>query len=229
MEITKIHKSNIISLEKGKIPPQAVDLEEVVIGAMMIDFKGYNDIKEILNPEHFYKEPHKIIVESIKEIALKSEPIDLLTVSAQLRKNAKLDLAGGQLYLIQLTQKISSSAHIQTHYKIIQQKYLQRQLIKLSSEVIEQAYDDTSDVLETIESVKKAFDNIEKENEVEQMPSVENQIDAISFDNKNNGGLSSGIEVINTTFGKWQRGEHEQWESRKFFRIHDDHKSRETE
>ena len=115
----KNDKSTIINLEKGKLPPQVLDLEEAVLGAMMIDKKGVDEVIDILQAEAFYKESHKHIFEAIVELFNDTQPIDLLTVSAQLRKNAKLDLAGGDFYLIQLTQKVSSSAHIEFHSRII--------------------------------------------------------------------------------------------------------------
>ncbi len=90
-----IGKASLISLEKGKIPPQAVDLEEVVLGAMMIDKKGVDEVIDILHPDVFYKDAHRSIYEAIYKLFESSEPVDLLTVSAQLRKEGKLDLVGG--------------------------------------------------------------------------------------------------------------------------------------
>ena len=124
-------RSNVISLEKGKIPPQAVDLEEVVLGAMMIDKKGVDEVIDILSIDSFYKDGHQFIFEAILQLFEDSQPIDLLTVSAQLRKNQKLDIVGGDFYLIGLTQKVSSSAHIEFHARIILQKFIQRSLIKI--------------------------------------------------------------------------------------------------
>ena len=134
--INSSRKSTIINLEKGKLPPQVLELEEAVLGAMMIDKKGVDEVIDILQPDAFYKEAHKHIFEAIVQLFTESQPIDLLTVSAQLRKNGKLDLSGGDFYLIQLTQKISSSAHIEFHSRIILQKYIQRSLIRISSEII---------------------------------------------------------------------------------------------
>ena len=105
-------RPNVINLEQGKIPPQAIDLEEVVLGAMMIDKKGVDEVIDILSIESFYKEAHQYIFEAILQLFESSEPIDLLTVSSKLRKNQKLDVVGGDFYLIGLTQKVSSSAHI---------------------------------------------------------------------------------------------------------------------
>ena len=198
---------NIINYEKGKLPPQATDLEEAVLGALMIDRKGFEDIREILKPEHFYKDQHKYISEAIKQLGNEENNIDLLTVSQKLRQNAKLDLVGGDYYLIQLTQKVSSSAHIENHYKIIQQKYLQRELIKLSSETIEKAYDEQTDVFELIDEINLGLSNIDNETEVEQMPDINQQINEISFDKNAQTGLKSSIDKINTDFGEWQRGD----------------------
>ena len=106
----KVDKTTIINLEKGKLPPQALELEEAVLGAMMIDKKGVDEVIDILQPDAFYKDAHKHIFKAIFQLFTDSQPVDLLTVSAQLKKNAKLELAGGDFYLIQLTQKISSSS-----------------------------------------------------------------------------------------------------------------------
>ena len=146
--------SSIITLEKGKLPPQALDLEEVVLGAMMIDKKGVDEVIDILSVEAFYKDAHKHIFESIFKLFENSEPIDLLTVSSQLKKDAKLDLIGGDFYLISLTQRVSSSAHIEFHARIILQKYIQRSLIKISNEIIEEAYDETKDVFDLLDTAE---------------------------------------------------------------------------
>ena len=147
-------RSNVISLEKGKIPPQAVDLEEVVLGAMMIDKKGVDEVIDILSIDSFYKDAHQFIFEAILQLFEDSQPIDLLTVSAQLRKNQKLDIVGGDFYLIGLTQKVSSSAHIEFHARIILQKFIQRSLIKISNEIIEDSFDETKDVFDLLDKAE---------------------------------------------------------------------------
>src|SRR5210317_1726952 len=103
-------KGTIINLEQGKIPPQAIDLEEAVLGAMMIDKKGVDDVIDILHPEVFYRESHQLIYEAIYNLFQNAEPIDLRTVSNQLRKSGNLDAVGGDFYLIGLTQKVASTA-----------------------------------------------------------------------------------------------------------------------
>lgn len=147
-------KSTIISLEKGKIPPQALDLEEAVLGAMMIDKKGVDDVIDILHPEVFYKEAHQLIYEAIFILFKNSEPTDLLTVANQLRKTNNLEAVGGDFYLVRLTQKVASSAHIEFHARIILQKFIQRKLITISSEIIEEAYDETIDVFDLLDDAE---------------------------------------------------------------------------
>ena len=147
----KVDKAKIISLEKGKIPPQALDLEIAVLGAMMIDKKGIDDVIDILHPDAFYDKKHQEIYAAIYTLFQNSEPTDLLTVSQQLRKDGKLELVGGDFYLINLTQKVASSAHIEYHARIILQKYIQRKLISISSDIIETAYDETVDVFDLLD------------------------------------------------------------------------------
>ena len=88
--------AQVISLEKGKIPPQAIDLEEVVLGALMIDRKGVDEVIDILHPEVFYKQSHQHIFEAIFELFEDSQPVDLLTVSARLKKKGKMEMVGGE-------------------------------------------------------------------------------------------------------------------------------------
>lgn len=160
----KVDKSTLVNLEKGKVPPQAIDLEEVVLGAMLIDKKGIDIAFEVLNDNSdvFYKEAHQHIFIACLELYAINEPIDLLTVSTQLKKNGKLEISGGDFYLIGLTQKVSSSAHIEFHCRILMQKYAQRQAIKVSSKIIEFAYDDQIDVFELLDKAHRDIEDTSK-------------------------------------------------------------------
>jgi replicative DNA helicase len=129
----RVDKTSIINLERGKLPPQALELEEAVLGAMMIDKKGIDEVIDILQPDAFYKEAHKHIFEAIIQLFTETQPVDLLTVSAQLKKNGKLDLVGGDFYLIQLTQKITSSAHIEFHSIAIISLFAQHRVLLTDS------------------------------------------------------------------------------------------------
>lgn len=216
MEETKSFRSaafpsgNVIPLEKGKLPPQAVELEEAVLGAMLIDKKGVDEVIDILQAEAFYKRAHQLIFESIFELFEASEPIDLLTVSNDLRKKGKLEQAGGNPYLVQLTQKIASSAHIEFHARIILQKHIQRSLIRISNEIIENSYKDSIDVFDLLdEAESKLYDvtqgNIKKSSETAQSLVVQakRRIEDIS---KREGlsGISTGFEKLDQLTSGWQ-------------------------
>jgi replicative DNA helicase len=206
----KVDKTTIINLEKGKLPPQALDLEEAVLGAMMIDKKGVDDVIDILQPDAFYKEAHKYIFEAIIQLFTETQPIDLLTVSSQLKKNGKLELAGGDFYLIQLTQKIASSAHIEFHSRIILQKFIQRSLIRISSEIIEASYDETTDVFDLLDQAEsKLYEvtqgNIKRSSETAQslVLQAKKKIEEIS---KKEGlsGVETGFTNLDKLTSGWQ-------------------------
>ncbi|MDX1277438.1 replicative DNA helicase [Oceanihabitans sediminis] len=205
-----VDKSTLINLERGKIPPQALDLEEVVLGAMMIDKKGVDEVIDILSPDAFYKEAHKYIFEAIFQLFENSEPIDLLTVSSQLKKNQKLDVSGGDFYLISLTQKVSSSAHIEFHARIILQKYIQRSLIKISSEIIEDSYDETQDVFDLLDKAEsKLYEvtqgNIKKSSETAQELVIQAKKKIEEISNKEGlSGIATGFTKLDKLTSGWQ-------------------------
>ncbi len=209
----KVDKSTLISLEKGKIPPQAIDLEEVVLGAMMIDKKGVDEVIDILSPDAFYKDANKYIFEAIFKLFENSEPIDLLTVSSQLKKDAKLELVGGDFYLISLTQRVSSSAHIEFHARIILQKFIQRSLIKISNEIIEDAYDETKDVFDLLDQAEaKLYEvtqgNIKKSTETAQSLVIQAKKKIEEISNKEGmSGVPSGFDKLDKLTSGWQESD----------------------
>jgi len=206
----KVEKTTIINLEKGKLPPQTLELEEAVLGAMMIDKKGVDEVIDILQPEAFYKDAHKSIFEAIFQLFTDSQPIDLLTVSAQLRKNGKLEIAGGDYYLIQLTQKISSSAHIEFHSRIILQKFIQRSLIRISSEIIEDSYDESTDVFDLLDKAEsKLYEvtqgNIKRSSETAQSLVIQakKRIEEIAG-KEGLSGIATGFDSLDKVTSGWQ-------------------------
>ena len=206
----KIDQSALINLERGKIPPQAIDLEEVVIGAMMIDKKGVDEVIDILHPDVFYKDAHRFIYEAIFKLFETSEPVDLLTVSSQLKKDGKLEAAGGDFYLIKLTQKVASSAHIEFHARIILQKYIQRSLIKISSEIIQEAYEDATDVFDLLDTAEaKLYDvtqgNLKRSAETAQnlVIQAKKRIEEIAG-KEGLSGVPSGFDKLDKLTSGWQ-------------------------
>ena len=119
-----------------KIPPQAIEFEESVLGAIMIDKNAMAEVGDVLSPDVFYKESHKQIYKSLEELFEQGEPIDILTVKDRLTQNKKLKSCGGVHYLGELTQKVISSANIEYHSRIIVQKHIQRELITTCSDII---------------------------------------------------------------------------------------------
>ena len=203
-------RSSVIALEKGKIPPQAIDLEEAVLGAMMIDKKGVDDVIDILHSEVFYKESHQLIYDAIFTLFQNTEPIDLLSVSNQLRKSGNLEAAGGDFYIVGLTQKVSSSAHIEFHARIVLQKYIQRKLITISSEIIEEAYDETMDVFDLLDDAEtKLFEvtqgNLKKSSESAQglVDQAIKKIQEIS-NKKGMSGVATGFDRLDELTSGWQ-------------------------
>ena len=203
-------KASVFSLQKGKLPPQAVDLEEVVLGAMMIDKKGVDEVIDILQPEAFYKESHQLIFSSIISLFEKQEPIDIKTVSFQLKKDGNLNIVGGDYYLIELSQKVSSSAHIEFHSRIILQKFIQRKLISISNDIIEDSYDETSDVFDLLDKAESKIYDISQRNLKKDTQSAEDLVLAakkkIEEISKKEGlsGIASGFGEIDRLTSGWQ-------------------------
>jgi len=210
LKIYETENQAIINLSDGRIPPQAIDLEEAVLGAMLIDEKGVNEIIELLSPEVFYKRSHQLIYESIERLFRESEPIDLLTVSADLKKNKNFEPAGGDFYLISLSQKVSSSAHIEFHSRIIIQKYIQRKLITISNEIIQKSYNESTDVMDLLDEAESKLYDVAQGNIKTSTESAQNlvirakaRIEEIA---KQEGlsGVSTGFEKLDKLTSGWQ-------------------------
>ncbi len=134
----------------GNVPPQAVELEEAVLGALMLERDCIITVQEFITPEAFYTEEHRIIYRAINDLAMELKPIDLYTVTERLRVEKNLKKVGGASYLAQLTQKVASAAHVEFHAKIIAQKYVQRELIRSATEIQRRSYDESTDVTDLI-------------------------------------------------------------------------------
>ena len=210
LEYNKTPNPAVINLQQGRIPPQALELEEAVLGAMLIDKKGVDEVIDILQPDAFYKTAHQKIFEAIFQLFQDSQPVDLLTVSSELRKKGKLETVGGEFYLVQLSQRVASSAHIEFHARIILQKFIQRSLIKISNEIIESSYKESTDVFDLLdEAESKLYDitqgNIKKSSESAQSLVIEakKRIEEIS---KRDGlsGVSTGFEKLDKLTSGWQ-------------------------
>lgn len=204
----KFDKTTLVNLEKGKLPPQAIDLEEAVLGAILVDSNGLHEAMEVLFEEVFYKEAHRCIFKAVYSLFNRNEPIDLLTVSNELKKDSKLEISGGDYYLIQLTQKVSSAAHINYHSRILLQKYVQRKCIATSSELIENSYNEDVDIFELLEKVYKDYGTVSDLITVGKIQSfkesVNNYLDKSQSDKK---GIPSSLTKLNQKLNGYQNSD----------------------
>jgi len=138
----------------GKVPPQAKDLEEAVLGADMLEKSAFDTVVEILKPECFYVDAHQRIFRAMQSLQQKSQPIDILTVVEELRSKEELEMVGGPYYVTRLTNSVVSAANIEAHGKIILQKFIQRELIRISGEIIGDAYEDSADVFDLLDDAE---------------------------------------------------------------------------
>ncbi|MDR2286152.1 MAG: replicative DNA helicase [Prevotellaceae bacterium] len=207
----KFEPAEAAALELGKKPPQAIDMEEAVLGALMIEKSAIVDIQGILVPASFYLETHQQIYKSIIDLASRHEAIDIYTVAAELKKTDNLEFVGGAYYLSELTGRIGSAAHIEYHAKIIAQKYIQRQLIEISSEIQRESFDDKIDVNDLLDSAQqKIFEIAERNMKNEAKPVsaiIEKAIGEMEIASARSDGFSgvpSGFTSLDRLTSGWQ-------------------------
>jgi replicative DNA helicase len=195
----------------GKIPPQAKELEEAVLGAIMLEKSAFDTVVEILKPECFYLEGHQRIYRTMQSLAQKSQPIDILTVVEELKVRQELEMVGGPYAVTKLTNSVVSSANIETHARIILQKFIQRELIRVSGEIIGDAYEDSTDVFDLLDDaesklfeitnnhLRKNFDSIDSilVKTIQRIEDLRNRQDEIS-------GVPSGFPSLDKITYGWQ-------------------------
>jgi replicative DNA helicase len=167
--MTKIQKYKLdpiesAALESGKKPPQAIDMEEAVLGALMIEKGAIVDVQGILIAESFYLETHQRIYKAITDLATRHEAVDIYTVATELKKTDNLEFIGGAYYLTQLSGRIGSAAHIEYHAKIVAQKYIQRKLIEIASEIQRESFEDKTDVSDLLDSAQQKIFEVAERN-----------------------------------------------------------------
>lgn len=198
----------------GKIPPQAVDLEEAVLGALMLEKDALTNVIDILKVESFYKEGHKVIFQAILDLFSESQPIDLLTVTTQLRKNGALEVAGGAFYITELTSKVASASNIEYHARIITEQSIKRELIKISSEIQKDAFEETTDVFELLDKMEQNLFEISEKNirkNYSDMRSIMREaiIELEQRKNQKDGltGVPSGFTALDRVTSGWQKSD----------------------
>ncbi len=200
--------------ESGKLPPQAVELEEAVLGALMIEKDALTAVVDILQDSSFYKESHQRIYKAILSLFGKSEPIDMLTVTTQLRSTGELEFIGGASYLVKLTNKVNSAANIEYHARIITQSAIKRDMIKIAGDILRDAYEDTTDVFNLLDKTEQTFFEISERNirknyadastimraTIEELEKKKNNKDGLT-------GVASGFTDLDRITSGWQNTE----------------------
>lgn len=200
--------------DHGRVPPQAIDLEEAVLGAMMLEQNALTNVVDILKPDVFYKESHQKIFKAIHQLFSDSEPVDILTVTQKLQKNGELEAVGGAYYISQLTNRIASAANVEFHARIVLQKFLQRELIRISDIIIKESYEDSTDVFDILDRAEKELFAVSETNlrrNYADMPSlVKEAIKQIENSRDQEGhisGVPSGFSAIDRVTAGWQKSD----------------------
>ncbi|HYH13903.1 MAG TPA: replicative DNA helicase [Flavisolibacter sp.] len=195
----------------GKVPPQAKDLEDAVLGAIMLEKGAFDTVVEILKPECFYVDANQRIFKAMKSLANKSQPIDILTVVEELRMMEELESVGGPYYVTKLTNSVVSAANIEAHSRIILQKFIQRELIRISGEIINDAYEESADVFDLLDQAEsKMYDVTSKhlKNSYQSIDSVLVQtiqrIEEMRHKNEDITGVPSGFPSLDKVTYGWQ-------------------------
>ena len=195
----------------GKVQPQAMPLEEAVLGALMLDKDSIAIVIDILRAESFYSDAHQLIYKAILRLFERSQPVDLLTVTEELKKSGDLEKAGGGFNLVNLTNRVASAANIEYHARIISQKHIQRELIRVSTGVIRDAYEDTTDVFQLLDDAEQGLFNITQQNlsrSYESMGTLASkalkQLEELSQREEGLSGVPTGFTDLDRITSGWQ-------------------------
>ena len=220
MDLTNLNKDrkvrrkstiDLTTMVYGKLPPQAKDVEEAVLGAIMLEKSAFDTVVEILKPECFYVEAHQRIYRAMQSLAQKSQPIDILTVVEELKRKEELEMIGGPYYVTKLTNMVVSTANIDAHSRIILQKFIQRELIRISGEIISDSYEDSTDVFDLLDDaesklfeitnnhLRKNFDPIDRV-----LVKTIQRIEDMRHKNEDITGVPSGFASLDRVTYGWQ-------------------------
>jgi replicative DNA helicase len=220
MDITNLNKDrkqrrkstlDLGTMVYGKVPPQAKDLEEAVLGAIMLEKSAFDTVIEILKPECFYVEAHQRIYQAMQGLANKSQPIDILTVAEELRFREELEVVGGAYYVSKLTNSVVSAANIEAHSRIILQKFIQRELIRISGEIIGDAYEDSTDVFDLLDDAESKLFEITNNHLRKNFDTIDSvlvktiqRIEDLRHKNEDVSGVPSGFPSLDRVTYGWQ-------------------------
>lgn len=198
----------------NKMLPQAIELEEAVLGALMLEKDAITDVIDILKPETFYRPPHQEIFRAIRSLFEESEPIDILTVKQKLQASGKLEFAGGAYVIAELTSKVNSSANIEYHSRLLVQYAMKRDIIAVADRMGSAAFEDSSDVFSLLDEMEKALFDIASANikkNVSSMRDVMHQAleELEQKKNKQDGltGVATGFNDLDRITSGWQKSD----------------------
>ena len=196
------------------MPPQSVETERTVLGALMIDKDAFTVVSEILRPETFYEPRNQKVFAAIQTLSIKEQPVDLVTVTEQLKRDGTLEEVGGQMYIYELTANVASAAHVEFHARILAQKFLARQLIHFASIVETNAFDESNDIeLVMQEAEGKLFELSQKnmrQDYTQIDPVVKQAVEIMQRAASNTGGLTgvpSGFTKLDDMTSGWQKSD----------------------
>jgi len=195
----------------GHLQPQAIDIEKVVLGALMIDKDAFTVVSEIIKPETFYEARHQKIYEAVQSLNLQEKPVDIMTVTEELRHKGTLEDVGGPAYVLELSSQVASSAHIEYHAHILAQKFLARQLIQFASMIETDAFDETVDVDDLMQKAEGALFEISQKNMLQDYVQIDTIVDQahqllLQASNREGGltGVPSGFRKLDDITAGWQ-------------------------
>jgi len=207
-------KNKVRTDNLGKIPPQDLNIEEAVLGALILEADAIHKVSGILTAESFYLDKHKKVFNAVRSLSDLNNPVDLLTVTKYLHNKKELEEVGGPIFVTQLTSRIASAAHIEHHARIIQQLFMQRELIKIGTETISDAYEDGAEIEDLINSAKIKISALEdctlgintgqSHADVFQDMIMEIEKDSVEANEGRQPGITTGIKILNNATGGWR-------------------------
>lgn len=198
----------------GKLPPQAMDLEEAVLGALMLEKNALTTVIDILKPDSFYKDANQEVYRAIVDLFNNSEPVDMLTVANQLRERGKLEIVGGAYYLTELTSRVNSAANVEFHARVVAEMAIKRELIRISSEIQKDAFEDTTDAFLLLDRTEQALFEVSEANVRKNyadmrsiMREALNELEARKDHKDGLTGIPSGFSSLDRITSGWQNSD----------------------
>ncbi len=211
---TSVRKKKTDFMAIGKKPPYDDELEQIVLGALMLEKNALTEVVELLKPDTFYRDKHQAIFTAIRSLFSKSEPIDLMTVTGELKATGELEATGGPLYIAQLTQKVNSAANIVYHSRLLLQYSIKRELISISNTILRDAFEETTDVFELLDTMEQSLFEVSEMNIKKNYDDMQSlmvttlaELDEMRKHKDGLTGVPSGFTQLDRVTSGWQRSD----------------------